>query len=86
MAKVFNDIEITKEDGSKVKMKILFTFEDATHNRDYVLYYNPDDVQDESVYAYRFDDLGNLYEIESDEEWDLIKDVYEDYMENLDEE
>ena len=25
MAKVFDEIEITKEDGSKVKMKILFT-------------------------------------------------------------
>ena len=32
MAKVFDEIEITKEDGSKVKMKILFTFENATYS------------------------------------------------------
>ena len=33
MAKVFDEIEITKEDGTKVKMKILFTFENATYNK-----------------------------------------------------
>ena len=83
MAKVFDEIEITREDGTKVKMKILFTFENATYNKSYVLFYNPEDPSDEHVYAYSFDDQGNLYEIESEAEWNEIQLVYESYLDDL---
>ena len=82
MAKIYEDIEITKEDGTRVKMAILFTYD--SNGKNYVLYYNPNDVKDENVYAYRFDDNGNLFEIEDEREWDEIQKVYESYMEDLD--
>lgn len=86
MAKVFDDIEITKEDGTVVKMKILFTFESTIHKKDYVLFYNPDDPSDENLYAYGFDEYGNLMEVETQEEWEEIQLVYESYLDDLDEE
>ena len=86
MAKVFDDIEITKDDGTVVKMKILFTFESTQHNKSYVLFYNPDDISDESLYAYSFDEYGNLMEVQSEDEWEEIQLVYDSYLDDLEEE
>ena len=86
MVKVYDDIEITKEDGTTIKMKVLFTFKDGNSDKEYVLYYNPDDPKDDRVYAYRYDQEGNLFEIETEEEWNKIEFMYENYMENLSEE
>lgn len=74
-------IVITREDGKEVEMTVLFTFTSEEYGFDYVLYY--DEIgESEEVMAFRYDEeSGKLSEIESDEEWEMVSEVYEAFME-----
>ena len=72
-------IMITLDDGSEKQMEILLTYTDKETNRDYVLYYDYNS-DDDKVYAFRYDDKGNLFQVETDEEWETIERVFHAYM------
>ncbi len=71
--KLDNHIIITDEDGVEQRFEILFTYDNEDKNISYVLFY--DEAKPEEVMAMRFDEQGNLYEIETDEEWDEVEEV-----------
>ncbi|HHU60137.1 TPA: DUF1292 domain-containing protein [bacterium] len=74
-------IVITREDGKEVEMTVLFTFTSEEYGFDYVLYYD-EEGESEEVMAFRYDEeSGKLSEIESDEEWEMVSEVYEAFME-----
>ena len=72
-------ITVTLDDGSEKQMEILLTYKDKETDRDYVLYYDYNS-DDDKVYAFRYDDAGNLFQVETDDEWEVIERVFRAYM------
>ena len=71
-----NVIYITDDDGKEVAMKVLFTF--SSGDKDYVI------VHDEEVddyYPFRYDDKGHLEVIEDEEEFAMVGEVFDAFME-----
>lgn len=66
-----NSIFITDENGKEIEMKIYLTFE--ANNKKYVVVYEENN-QDE-LYSFVYDDNGNLYQIESEEELQIVDEV-----------
>ncbi|MBR2067200.1 MAG: DUF1292 domain-containing protein [Solobacterium sp.] len=63
---------ITDENGKETEVEILFTFE-GENGKSYVLFHTLDNQED--VYAYSFNEEGNLIEIETEEEWNMCQEV-----------
>ena len=66
-----NKIIITNEDGMERELNILFTFE--IENKKYVLVY--EDENEDELIPLSFDDEGNLFYIEDEEELNMIEEV-----------
>ena len=71
-------LTVTLEDGTEILCEIIFTFHSDHYNKDYVLYTPMDDTEG-SVYASSFvpseDGMGELEDVTSDEEWEMIEEV-----------
>ena len=72
-------LTIIDEEGNEILCQILFTFESEEFKKNYVLFYPLDDSDDEenvtvmaASYVEGENGIGELQEIETDEEWDLI--------------
>lgn len=72
-------IIVTDDQGNEVEFEILFTFESDDTNKTYVLYFNPAE-EEPKVYSSIYDNEGNLFPIETPEEWDMIEEVYNSFM------
>lgn len=59
-----NKIFISDENGKEIEMNILFTYE--YDDADYVIVYPNDN--DEDLYCLKYDEDGNLYVVEDEEE------------------
>lgn len=68
-------------DGNEKTVEILFTYTSEESGYSYVLFYEPEN--DEEVIAMRYTEEGELQEIESDEEFAEIEEVYNAYLEDL---
>lgn len=66
-----NSIFITDDNGKEVEMKILLTFE--ANEKKYVVVYS--ETNEDELYSFIYDDEGNLYQIESDEELQMVNEV-----------
>ncbi|MBQ1827417.1 MAG: DUF1292 domain-containing protein [Erysipelotrichaceae bacterium] len=64
---------ITLDDGSEAAMEIVFTFDSPDGEKEYVLFRDPKDEEGQ-VWAMIYDE-GNLYEIETDEEWEMVEEM-----------
>ncbi len=64
---------ITLDDGAEVEMEIVFTFDSPDGEKEYVLFRDPKD-EDGQVWAMIYDE-GNLYEIETEEEWEMVEEM-----------
>ena len=69
-----NTLYIKDENGKEVAMDILFTFESDETNKKYVVFEDPNDELGE-VFAYSYDEEGNLSAIETAEEWEMVEEV-----------
>ena len=87
-------ITIIDENGNEQLCEILFFFHSDEFNKDYVLYY-PIGEEDENgeiiVHASAFvqneeDTEGELMPIETEEEWDVVEEMYNTFVENQDDE
>ena len=79
----FDTIEVEDENGNKKNLTIYFTYHSDNFNKDYVIFYDPEDQ--DSLLACSFDEEGNLFEIESEEEYkelDEIIDEFQDHNKN----
>ncbi|MBQ4253800.1 MAG: DUF1292 domain-containing protein [Erysipelotrichaceae bacterium] len=64
---------ITLDDGSEAAMEIVFTFDSPDGEKEYVLFRDPKDEEGQ-VWAMVYND-GNLYEIETEEEWEMAEEM-----------
>jgi uncharacterized protein YrzB (UPF0473 family) len=76
---------LTDELGNELVARIILTFDSEEFNKSYVVYQFEDD-EDGEYHAASFDpedgDEGQLGQIESDEEWDLVEEVLESFLED----
>lgn len=66
-----NSIFITDDNGKEIEMKIYLTFD--ANDKKYVVVYSKDN--EDELYSFVYDDNGNLYQIESDEEMQMVDEV-----------
>lgn len=81
-------IEITFDDGTKMTCIILFTYEDKNHNN-YVVYENIETTELNAAKYYPNEEnntIGKLEDIQTDEEWEMLSALLEQYYDELDEE
>ncbi len=77
-------ITLINEDGSETLAEVLFTYYSEEFNKNYVVFL-PEDSTD-GVAAASFVENGNqgsLEQITTDEEWELIEDLLEQYVAQL---
>lgn len=68
-------ITITDDHGKELIFNILFTFENE--NNKYVLCY--DESDEESIIPFKYDDEGNAFIVEDENELDIIEEFLESY-------
>ena len=78
------EIIVIDEDGNELKMEIEFTYTDEATSKVYVFYFDPN--YEEELFVAGYDEEGNLYEIETDEELDKMEKVLDKYYEETEEE
>ena len=69
-----NKMIITDESGQEREVEILLTFEDESTGHSFVLFTDPQD-EEGNVYAYRYDEDGNLNEVTEESEWEMCQEV-----------
>jgi uncharacterized protein YrzB (UPF0473 family) len=82
-------ITVVDEDGNEQLCEVLFTFDSDEFGKSYVLYYpvgaEEDDEDDIEIHASAFipkedGEDGELMPIETDEEWDMIEEVLNTFL------
>ncbi|PLS15598.1 hypothetical protein CVD28_21515 [Bacillus sp. M6-12] len=89
-----NNITIVDENGNEQLCEVLFTFDSDKFNKSYVLYYpisSDDDDEEIEIHASSFvpsedNQDGELSPIETEEEWDMIEEMLNTYLDNEEEE
>lgn len=88
-----NHITVVDEDGNEELCEILFTFDSEEFGKSYVIYYpvstEETDDEDIEIHASAFTpsddgDDGELMPIETDEEWDLVEEMLNTFLEDQD--
>lgn len=79
---------VTDENGEELECVIVMTFESEEFGKSYVVYRLKDDETGE-YFAASFNpddgDEGQLLPIDTDEEWDLVEEVLENFLEDEEE-
>ena len=75
---------IQDEDGKNYEREILFTYESKTSGKKYVFFFDPLSKDDE-VQVLRYSDEGTLEEVENNEEYEELEEVFNAYVEEQDE-
>lgn len=80
---------VTDENGNELEAVIVMTFESEEFGKSYVVYRMKDDDSGE-YFAASFNpedgDEGQLYPIETDEEWDFVEEVLESFLDDQEDE
>lgn len=80
MEKLDKQIILYDDNGKEFKCEMLFTYEHEERDAKYVFFYEPDN--EDEIFCMRFDDDGNLFEIEDDEELKEMDEVLQAYLED----
>ncbi|MBS5112679.1 MAG: DUF1292 domain-containing protein [Coprobacillus cateniformis] len=80
-----NKIQVIDDDGNELEFEVLFTFESDETGKKYVLYYDANDEAPQ-VYSSIYDDEGNLYPVETPDEWEMIEEVFNSFISQDDDE
>ena len=75
-----NVIIFENDKGEKEELKIYFTYHSDKFNKDYIVFFK--DAECTELVAGTVDNEGNIHDIESDEEYDELDVIIEEYQEN----
>lgn len=90
-----NNITVVDEQGNEQLCEVLFTFDSEEFGKSYVLYYpigaEDDDEEDIEIHASAFmpneeGEDGELMPIETDEEWDMIEEMLNTFLDEQEDE
>ncbi|WP_042458667.1 DUF1292 domain-containing protein [Neobacillus dielmonensis] len=87
-------ITLVNENGDEELFEILLTFDSEDFNKSYLLCFPVGELEDDEegvVHAYAYvptedGGIGELLPVESDEEWDMIEEVFNTFIEDQEEE
>ncbi len=71
---------ITDENGQEKEVEIILTFEDDKNGKSFVLFTDAN-ANDGNVYAYSYDEDGNMNEITDEAEWEMCQEVLGAFLE-----
>lgn len=88
-----NNITVVDDEGNEQLCEVLFTFDSEEFGKSYVLYYPVGDENDDEeieIHASAFipnenGDDGELMPIETDEEWDLVEEMLNTFLDEEEE-
>ncbi|MEG0366912.1 MAG: DUF1292 domain-containing protein, partial [Coprobacillus sp.] len=72
-------IQVVDENGKELEFDVLFTFNSEENGKKYVLYYDATEEAPQ-VFSSIYDDEGNLFPIETPEEWEMIEEVFSSFV------
>lgn len=73
-------LTIITEDGSELLCDILFTYYSKEFNKNYVVFTSREDgVTSAARFIQKGDGSGTLEQIDTEDEWDMLEDVLNDY-------
>ncbi len=78
MEKEIDAIIMEDENGEKKELTIYFTYHSEKFNKDYVIFYDNNDP--DNLLACFTDENGNLFDIETDEEYDELDEIIEEFQ------
>ena len=84
-----NQLVFVDEQGNEIVCEIILTYESEQTGKKYVIFQAVDDESDEigaASYVEKENGEGELEPIETEEEWELLQDVINSYIEEQDEE
>ncbi len=90
-----NNITVVDEQGNEQLCEVLFTFDSEEFGKSYVLYYpigaDNEDDEDIEIHASAFlpneeGEEGELMPIETDEEWDMIEEMLNTFLDEQEDE
>lgn len=73
-----NRMMITDESGQEREVEIILTFDDEK-GQSFVLFQDPQDTED-TVFAYSYDEDGNMNEVIDETEWNMCQEVLGAFM------
>lgn len=79
-----NKILIQEEDGSEKEMEILFTFDDDTRGKSYVLFTDPKDEEGQ-VFACSYTEEGEMTPVDDEAEMNMIEEVFGAFVDEMEE-
>lgn len=85
-----NRLTYVDENGNEILCEVLFTFESEEFNKNYVVFYEVGQDDEEGIevmaasYVPTEDGIGELSAIETDEEWELVEEVLQQFDEECD--
>lgn len=74
---------VIDEDGVETEFEVVLTFKNDEFNKSYVIYKLPGEENDEvfaAIYDEKATDGGMLTQIETDDEWDMIEEVLNAFL------
>ena len=74
-----NTLVITTEDGKEIRCQILFTTHSDEFNKDYVVFVDDKNVASAASYKDNGDGKGELEEIKTEEEWNYLEKLLNQY-------
>ena len=84
-----NSFIVTDEKGIEIEYEIVLTFKNDETHKSYVIYKMPGE-DNEEVFAASYDELktdgGDLEQIKTDREWEIIEEVLNAFIDEEDEE
>ena len=75
---------VVDENGVETEFEVVLTFKNDEFNKSYVVYKLPGEEHEEvfaAIYDEEAKDGGNLIQIETEEEWDLVEEVLDAFLE-----
>ena len=88
-----NQLTFVNDEGKEILCDIIFTYDSEEFNKSYVFFTEVGAEPGEdgvpvncAAYVPNEDGTGELVAIETDEEWDMIEKVFNDYLSELDDE
>jgi len=76
-----NEMVVTDAEGKEHLMHILFTYDNEERGTSYVFFYEVGD-KDENVMVMKYSSDGDLEEIDDDEEYDEVEEVFNAWQED----
>ncbi len=72
-------IQVIDDEGNELEFDVLFTFDSEETGKQYVLYYDSE-AEEPQVYSSIYTDEGELFPVETPEEWEMIEEVFNSFV------